>query len=69
MIYLKVLALLEKTCILGCQKIPLNSLLRPGTEGTEMKTFFLTSKPASGYLIGVAVFLSDSLIIHPGSCS
>ena len=54
---------LKMTCTLVCQKILLNSLLRPETYGTEMKIFLLTSKPLSGFTIGVAGVFCESLII------
>ena len=49
---------------LACQKILLTSSVRPGTEGTEIKTFFLASRPVCGFIIGVAGFFSDYVIIQ-----
>ena len=56
---LRVLAPLKMTCTLVCQKL-LNSSLRLGTQRTEMKTFFLTSRSVSGFMIGVAGFFCFS---------
>ena len=48
---LRVFVTLKMSCTLLCQKILPDSSLRPGTEGTEMNTFFLTSKPVSGFFV------------------
>ena len=50
----------------GTQRILLNSSLRLGTYGTEMKTFFLTSRPISQFIIRVGTFFLGSLIIQSG---
>ena len=52
---LRVLVPLKITCTLVCLEILLNSSLRPGTYGTEMKIVLLTSKPVSGFLVGGVV--------------
>ena len=49
---------LKITGILVCQKILLNSSLRPGTEHTEIKMFFIASRPVSGFVIGLEVSFS-----------
>ena len=61
---LRVLAPLKMTCTLVCRKVLLNSLLRLGTLGTEMKIFFLTSRPVSGFMMGFDIFFSVSLNIQ-----
>ena len=63
---LRVSVPLKVTCALVCQKILLNSTLRPGTYGTEMKLFLLTSKPVSGFSVGVVGFFSGFFIIQSG---
>ena len=63
---LRVLALLEMTCTLVCHKIPLDSSLKPGTYGKEMKIFLFTSKPVSGFSIGVVDSYSGFLMIQSG---
>ena len=50
---LRVLIPMKMTCTLVCQKILLNFSLRPGTYGTEMKIFLLTSKLVPGFLVAV----------------
>ena len=54
---LRVLAPSKMTCTLVCHKILLNSSLRPGTYGTEMTIFLLTSKPVLGFPVGSCWFL------------
>ena len=63
---LRMWAPLKMTYSLVYEKILLNSSVRPGTYGTEMKTFLLTSKPISGFTIGVVSFFYNSLIIQSG---
>ena len=63
---LRELVPLKITCTLVCWKILLNSSLRPGTYGTEMKIFLLTSKPVSEFSVGVVGFFSGFLMIQSG---
>ena len=39
---------------------------RPGTYGTEMKIFILTSKSVSGFTVGIVGFFSKSVMIQSG---
>ena len=59
---LRVLVPLKMSGSLVCLKILLNSSLGTGTQGTEMKIFFLTSSPVSGFMMEVSGFFSGSLI-------
>ena len=47
---------IEDELYAGVLKVFLNFSLRPGIQETEMRTFFLTSRPASVYKIGVDGF-------------
>ena len=49
MMDLRVSVHLKMTCTLVCQKILLNSSVRPGTYGTEMKILLLSFNPVSGF--------------------
>ena len=49
---------------LVCKKILLNSSLRPVMWGIEMKTFFMTSRLVSLFMMGVCGILSGSLLIQ-----
>ena len=45
---------LKITCTLACQRILLNCSLRPWMYWKETKIILLTSKPLSGFSVGVA---------------
>ena len=60
---LRVLVSLKMTCTLVCQKIILNSSLRPGTYGTEKKIFLLAPKPVSGFTVVVVGSFSKSSMV------
>ena len=64
-ISLRGLAPLKMTCILVCQKILLNSSFRLNI-GNRNEDIFLDFNPVSGFMIGVAHVISDSLIITYG---
>ena len=43
-----------------------SKFLWPGSLGTEMKTFFLTSRPVSEFMMRGGDFFSGSLVIQSG---